>query len=147
MQVLYKKLRDDAMVPAYQTDQSAGADVFACLNDAVTLHPGEIQLIPTGFAMALPQGYEAQIRPRSGLGSKGISVPNAPGTIDSDYRGEVRVILINLGKEPFVIRHHDRIAQMVIAPVIRAAFTETGELPETVRGEGGFGSTGVGKHN
>lgn len=145
MKVKILKLRPDAMPPKYQTDHSAGADVYACLDSDVTLHPMEIQLIPTGFSMELPVGHEAQIRPRSGLGAKGITVPNSPGTIDADYRGEVKIILMNLGRENFVIRNHDRIAQMVIAKVDKADFSVETELTETARGKGGFGSTGVGK--
>ena len=146
MNVQYKRLHPDCTIPCYQTEHSAGADVYACLPGPLSIAPGEIVLVPTGFAMAIPAGFEAQIRPRSGLGAKGISVPNAPGTIDSDYRGEVKVILINLGKAAFTVNHHDRIAQMVFAPVIQAKFEETGNLPESVRGEGGFGSTGIGKN-
>ncbi|OHD54799.1 MAG: deoxyuridine 5'-triphosphate nucleotidohydrolase [Spirochaetes bacterium GWF1_51_8] len=146
MKVLYKRLHPGAAIPCYQTEHSAGADIHACLDTPMTLASGEIALVPTGFAMAIPNGFEAQIRPRSGLGAKGISVPNAPGTIDADYRGEVKVILINLGQTPFTVSHHDRIAQMVFAPVIQAVFNEAPELPESVRGTGGFGSTGVGKN-
>ncbi len=121
-------------------------DLAACLRDGetVTLAPGDIALIPCGFAMAFPDGFEAQVRPRSGLSVKhGISMPNAPGTIDADYRGEVKVPLINLGREAFTVEHGMRIAQMVIAPVARAEIVEVEELDETVRGSGGFGSTGV----
>lgn len=121
-------------------------DLAACLpeGEAVTLAPGDIALIPCGFAMAFPDGFEAQVRPRSGLSVKhGISMPNAPGTIDADYRGEVKVPLINLGREAFSVEHGMRIAQMVIAPVARAEIVVVGTLDETARGAGGFGSTGV----
>ncbi len=139
-----KKLDPRATTPRYHSDLAAGLDLASCLpeGETVTLEPGEIALIPTGFAMAIPAGYEAQVRPRSGLGSKGITVPNAPGTIDADYRGQVKVALMNLGKEPFVIEHAMRIAQMVVAPVAHAQVVEVDELDETSRGEGGFGSTG-----
>lgn len=131
-------------LPAYETAGSAGADIQAAVEAPVTLKPGERGLIPAGFAMALPVGFEAQVRPRSGLAVKnGLTVLNAPGTIDSDYRGEVKVPLINLGAEPFVIERGMRIAQMVIAPVVQGDFAEVDELDETVRGAGGFGSTGV----
>jgi len=140
-----KKLHPHAMLPAYQTLHSAGADLYACLDEDVVMKPMEIVMIPTGFAMEILEGYEAQIRPRSGLGAKGISVPNAPGTIDADYRGEVKVLLINLSGSEFRISHHDRIAQMVIAPTMQAAFYFSDELSETARGAGGFGSTGIKK--
>lgn len=131
-------------LPAYATEQSAGLDVMAAIEEDITISPGERKLVPAGFAMALPDGYEAQIRPRSGLAFKhGITVLNTPGTIDADYRGEVKVLLINLGQEAFVVSRSMRIAQMVIAPVSRIAFAKTNDLDETVRGEGGFGSTGV----
>ena len=121
-------------------------DLAACLpeGETVLLQPGDIVLIPCGFAMAFPDGFEAQVRPRSGLAVKhGISMPNAPGTIDADYRGEVKVPLINLGREAFAVEHGMRIAQMVIAPVARAEIIEVESLEETDRGAGGFGSTGV----
>ena len=140
-----RKLNPQAITPAYQSAQAAGLDLSACLpeNTPVELKPGAIALIPCGFAMAIPEGFEAQVRPRSGLATKhGISMPNTPGTIDSDYRGEVKVPLINLGKEPFTITHGTRIAQMVIAPVARAIVEEVTTLDDTQRGAGGFGSTG-----
>ncbi len=131
-------------MPAYATQDSAGLDVRAALDEPLRLEPGSRALVPTGLQMALPQGYEAQIRPRSGLAFRhGITMLNTPGTIDADYRGEVKVLAVNLGDEPFEIRHGDRIAQMVIAPVIRAAVKGVEELPESERGEGGFGSTGT----
>lgn len=146
MVVKIKRIHPDAQLPAYQTSHSAGADVYACLDEDMVLKPMEIKLVPSGFCMEIPEGYEAQIRPRSGLGAKGISIPNAPGTIDSDYRGEVKIILINLSREEFVIRHHDRIAQMVLAKVEQSRFEIVSDLSETRRGEGGFGSTGVGRN-
>lgn len=131
-------------LPSYATEHAAGLDLLAAVNETKTLKPGERALIPTGLAIALPDGYEAQIRPRSGLALKnGISLVNSPGTIDADYRGEVGVIIINHGQEPFVIERGARIAQMVIAPYTRAAFSEVLELPTTARGAGGFGSTGT----
>ena len=145
MEIKIKKLHPHAMLPVYQTLHSAGADLYACLDEEMLMKPMEIIMVPTGFAMEIPEGYEAQIRPRSGLGAKGISVPNAPGTIDADYRGEVKVLLINLSGSDFRISHHDRVAQMVIAPVTQAVFHFTEELGKTKRGTGGFGSTGVKK--
>ncbi|MDG5767780.1 dUTP diphosphatase [Balneolales bacterium ANBcel1] len=130
-------------LPAYATPDSAGMDLRAAPGRPVVLKPGERALIPTGLQMAIQRGYEAQIRPRSGLAYKhGITMLNTPGTIDADYRGEVKVLAINLGEEPFTIEHGDRIAQMVFAPVTRAIVTGVQELPETERGVGGFGSTG-----
>ena len=128
-------------LPAYATDGAAGMDVLAA--EDVTLNPGARHAVATGLAVAIPHGFEIQVRPRSGLALKhGISIPNTPGTIDSDYRGEVKVIVINHGAEVFDIRRGDRIAQLVLAPVTRAAWLAVDELDETVRGEGGFGSTG-----
>jgi dUTP pyrophosphatase len=132
-------------LPAYETDQAAGMDLRAAVPEAspLTLAPGERFAVPTGLAMALPPGFEAQVRPRSGLALKaGITCLNTPGTIDADYRGEVKVILVNLGQEPFVIRRGERIAQMVVSPVVQATWREVESLDETARGEGGFGSTG-----
>ena len=140
-----KRLRPNAVLPAYQTELAAGLDLAADLDAPVTIEPGAIALIPCGFAMALPPGFEAQVRPRSGLATKhGISMPNAPGTIDADYRGEVKVPLINLGKTPFVVEPGTRIAQMVIARVEHAQVKEVEALTDTARGSGGFGSTGTG---
>lgn len=131
-------------IPGYMSDHAAGADLCAAVHDQLTLLPGARALVPTGFSIALPVGYEAQVRPRSGLAIRsGVTCLNSPGTIDSDYRGEVRVVLANFGNEPFVIRRGDRIAQIVVAPVARAAFDLVEELPPTARGMGGFGSTGV----
>lgn len=128
-------------LPVYATSGAAGMDVLAA--EDVTLAPGGRHAVTTGLAMAIPDGYEIQVRPRSGLALKhGISLPNTPGTIDSDYRGELKVIMINLGQDAFVIRRGDRIAQLVLAPVVRAAWEEVVDLDETARGEGGFGSTG-----
>lgn len=128
-------------LPRYATDGSAGMDVAAA--EDLTLAPGERHAVATGLALAIPEGFEIQVRPRSGLALKhGISVPNTPGTIDSDYRGELKVILINHGNEPFAIARGDRIAQLVLAPVVRASWEEVAELAETSRGVGGFGSTG-----
>lgn len=133
----------DLPLPAYATAGAAGLDLAAALDAAVTFAPGERRALPTGFALALPAGYEAQIRPRSGLALKhGLTVLNAPGTVDADYRGEVRVILVNLGQDAVEIRRGDRIAQMVIAPVASARLDEVAQLSDTARGAGGFGSTG-----
>lgn len=145
VELRFRRLHPGAQVPAYQTDHAAGLDLHACVEAPVTLAPGDIALIPCGFAMAIPHGFEGSVRPRSGLATKhGISMPNAPGTVDSDYRGEMKVPLINLGREPFTVEHGMRVAQMVIAPVARATVTEVAELDSTVRGHGGFGSTGKG---
>jgi dUTP pyrophosphatase len=142
--VQFRRLVPRVQLPAYQTPLAAGMDLCACIDAPVEIQPGRIALISCGFAMALPEGFEAQVRPRSGLASKhGISMPNAPGTIDADYRGEVKVPLINLGREPFVVEDGMRIAQMVIARVERAQIVEVERLDDTVRGEGGFGSTGT----
>jgi dUTP pyrophosphatase len=131
-------------LPSYASEQSAGMDLAAALEEALELNPGERILIPTGISIALPQGYEAQIRPRSGLALKnGVTVLNAPGTIDADYRGEIKVILINMGNEPVTIERGMRIAQMVIGRHANVAWTVVEDLEETVRGAGGFGSTGV----
>jgi dUTP pyrophosphatase len=131
-------------IPGYMSEHAAGADLCAAVRDQLTLLPGARALVPTGFCIALPQGYEAQVRPRSGLAIRsGVTCLNAPGTIDADYRGEVQVVLANFGNEPFIIRRGDRIAQLVVAPVARATFDLVEELPPTARGPGGFGSTGV----
>ncbi|RVQ66982.1 dUTP diphosphatase [Croceicoccus ponticola] len=134
---------DDLPLPAYASDGAAGMDVVSA--EERVLNPGDRAAVATGIAMAIPEGYEVQIRPRSGLALKhGITVPNTPGTIDSDYRGELKVILINHGVEPYKIRRGDRIAQAVLSPVVQASWLEVHELDETSRGEGGFGSTGFG---
>ncbi len=132
-------------LPAYATADSAGVDLLAAVADDVIIAPGDRAMIPTGVAIALPSGYEAQVRPRSGLAAKsGITILNSPGTIDADYRGEIAVILANLGNAPFTVNRGLRIAQMVIAPVGRVQWRRVTELPETARGSGGFGSTGTG---
>ncbi len=136
--------RQDMALPAYETAQSAGMDLRA--SEGAVLVPGQIAAIPTGLRIELPEGYEGQVRPRSGLAlHKGITMPNAPGTIDADYRGELKVILQNLGPEAVEIRPGDRIAQLVVAPVCRVQWQEQEELTPTQRGSGGFGSTGVGR--
>jgi dUTP pyrophosphatase len=135
----------DLPLPAYQSAQAAGLDLLAAVDVPVTLKPGERALIPTGIAIALPEGHEAQVRPRSGLAAKeGVTVLNSPGTIDADYRGEIKVALVNLGQQPVEIARGMRIAQMVIAPVTHARLREAASLAETPRGAGGFGSTGAG---
>ena len=134
----------DLPLPAYATAQSAGLDLMAAIDGEVTLAAGARQLVPAGVSIALPAGYEAQVRPRSGLALKhGITVLNSPGTIDADYRGEVKVLLINHGAEAFVLKRGDRIAQMVVAPVTRIAWNVVETLDETERGAGGYGSTGI----
>ena len=131
-------------LPAYATPAAAGLDLLAAVADATTIAPGARALVPTGIAIALPAGYEAQVRPRSGLALKhGITVLNSPGTIDADYRGEIGVILVNLGREPFVVTRGLRVAQLVVAPVTRIVWRETAVLPDSQRGAGGFGSTGA----
>ncbi len=132
-------------IPSYATEHSAGLDLRAAVDETITLKPMERALIPTGFIFEIPEGYEGQVRPRSGLAlKKGITVLNSPGTIDADYRGEVKVLLINLGKEEVVIKRGDRIAQLIVAPVSRVELVEVEEVSTTARGGGGFGSTGVG---
>ena len=131
-------------LPSYATPDSAGLDLMAAIDRPVTLPPGGRAMIPTGIALALPQGHEAQVRPRSGLAARhGVTLLNAPGTIDADYRGEVAAILINLGEEAFTVEPGMRVAQLVVAPVVTVDWAETDDLPESLRGEGGFGSTGV----
>jgi dUTP pyrophosphatase len=139
-----KKLRADAVLPRYQTEGSAGMDLHAALDAPVTIAPGARAMIATGLAFAIPSGWEGQVRPRSGLASRhGVTVLNAPGTIDSDYRGDVGVVLVNHGQEPFVVKPGERIAQIVFAPYARASLVEVTELDDTARGAGGYGSTGV----
>lgn len=134
---------EDLEIPKYATEHSAGLDLRAAIDDQLILEPGEFKLIPTGIAIELPERYEAQIRPRSGLAAKfGITVLNSPGTIDSDYRGEIKVCLINYSKSAFVIKRGDRIAQMVMAQFIRCDLNQVSKLTETIRSDGGFGSTG-----
>ena len=146
MRIYIKRLKKDHPVslPQYMTEGSSGMDLFASVAQEVTLVPGERKLIPAGVSVAIPEGFEGQIRPRSGLAiQKGIGIVNGPGTIDADYRGEVGVLLINFGKEPFTIRNGDRIAQMVISPVYRVTLEEVDDLPPTRRQGGGFGHTGI----
>ncbi len=142
VKLLIKKLQKNIILPEYKTDGSSGMDLMANVEQTVKLLPGEKKIISTGIMAAIPKQYEIQIRPRSGLAAKnGISVLNTPGTIDSDYRGEIKVILINLGKDIFEIKKNDRIAQMIVCPIIKVELEEVESLPETVRGKGGFGST------
>jgi dUTP pyrophosphatase len=141
--VAIKKLRPDAVVPRYMTEHAAGLDLCAAIDAPVTIAPGERAAVATGLAMKLPDGYEGQVRPRSGLArDHGVTLVNSPGTIDADYVGPVIVLLINHGREPITIKSGERIAQLVIAPVVQAELVETDTLPDTARGSGGFGSTG-----
>ena len=143
IKVLIKKLDPSVELPSYKTDGASGMDLMAFVKEPINLKPQTSCLVPTGISLAFPSEYEIQIRPRSGLAAKNnISVLNTPGTIDSDYRGEIKIILFNHGNEDFLINNKDRIAQMILTPVIKMNFEETDNLPETVRGEGGFGSTG-----
>ena len=138
-----KKLSNSVSTPKYETLGSSGMDIAAYIKNNIIINPGEKALVSTGFSIAIPRGYEVQIRPRSGLAAKkNITVLNSPGTIDADYRGEIKVILINLGKEKFVVENGERIAQMVVCPVVQASLDEVKELPDTARGSEGFGSTG-----
>ncbi len=137
-------IQPGAFLPTYGSSGSAGADLHAFVDEPVVLNPGERRLIPTGLKLQIPEGYEGQVRPRSGLAVKhGVTVLNSPGTIDSDYRGEIKVVLINFGKEPFAVETGARIAQLVIAPVTRAEYEPAGSLDSSHRGGGGFGSTGI----
>tara|TARA_B110000003_G_C16491421_1_gene473606 strand:- start:181 stop:618 length:438 start_codon:yes stop_codon:yes gene_type:complete len=141
--VLIKKLNPNVELPAYKTEGSSGMDLMAFIEEPIKISPNCTYLVPTGLSLAFPHEYEVQIRPRSGLAIKSsITVLNTPGTIDSDYRGEIKVILINHGTKDFFVNNKDRIAQMILTPVIKIDFEETDTLPDTVRGEGGFGSTG-----
>ena len=141
--VLIKKLDPEVELPAYKTEGASGMDLMALVKKPINLKPNSSCLVPTGLAVAFSSDFEIQIRPRSGLAAKNnISVLNTPGTIDSDYRGEIKVILFNHGKNDFLINNKDRIAQMILTPVIKMDLEETDDLPETIRGEGGFGSTG-----
>ena len=143
IKVLIKKLDPSVELPSYKTDGASGMDLKAFVKEPINLKPQTSCLVPTGISVAFPSEYEIQIRPRSGLAAKNnISVLNTPGTIDSDYRGEIKIILFNHGNKDFLINDKDRIAQMILTPVIKMNFEETDNLPETVRGEGGFGSTG-----
>ena len=134
---------DESYIPKYGSEHAAGADLVAAIQEEVIIAPGEIAIIPTGIKVAIPEGYEIQVRPRSGLATKGITVVNAPGTIDADYRGEIKVILINHGKASFSVTPKMRIAQLVLASYIQANFISVEDLTETVRGTGGFGHTGT----
>ena len=141
--VLIKRLSKEVPLPKYETVGSSGMDLSANINNNITIQPGKTSIIPTGLAVAIPEGFEIQIRPRSGLAANNkISVLNTPGTIDADYRGEIKVILINLGNEPFKIEKGFRVAQMIVSPVVKAELIEVTDLGETKRGVGGFGSTG-----
>lgn len=143
-EITVKSVMKLGLEPVYSSTHAAGADLRADIAQQLVIEPGDYILVPTGLHMELPEGYEAQVRPRSGLAAKnGVTVLNSPGTIDSDYRGEVKVILINHGKKPFIIEHGDRIAQMIIAPVVQAHFLQADNLKDSERGEGGFGSTGT----
>ena len=143
VKILVKKLKSSVKLPSYKTNGASGMDLMACIDKSIELKPGESCLVPTGLSVAFAKEYEIQIRPRSGLAAKNnITVLNTPGTIDSDYRGELKIILFNHGNENFVINNNDRIAQMVLTPINKMELEETNELPETIRGEGGFGSTG-----
>ena len=143
IKVLVKKLNPKVELPKYKTEGSSGMDLMALIENPITIKPQNSALIPTGLSIAIPEDTEVQIRPRSGLAAKSsISVLNTPGTIDSDYRGEIKIILFNHGKEEFTVNNNDRIAQMILMPVLKAEFKEVEELPKTVRGSGGFGSTG-----
>ena len=143
VKVLVKKLNSKAQLPKYKTSGSSGMDLMASIENPIKIEPQESALIATGISIAIPEGTEAQIRPRSGLAAKfSISVLNTPGTIDSDYRGEIKIILFNHGKEEFTINNNDRVAQMVLMPILKAEFEEVEDLPETLRGSEGFGSTG-----
>ena len=143
VKVLIKKLNPSVQLPSYKTSGASGMDLMAFIKEPIELKPGKSCLVPTGLSVAFSKEYEIQIRPRSGLAVKNnISVLNAPGTIDSDYRGELKIILFNHGSENFMINNNDRVAQMVLTPIIKMQLEEKNELPETTRGEGGFGSTG-----
>ena len=142
--ILIKRLSKEVSLPKYETNGSSGMDLAANIDANINIDPGKTAIIPTGLALSIPKGFEVQIRPRSGLAAKQkISVLNTPGTIDADYRGEIRVILINLGPEPFKVEKGLRIAQMVVCPIVQAQLKEVDDLSETERGKGGFGSTGT----
>ena len=143
-EVLIKRLSNDVKLPKYETDDSSGMDLAANIEEQIKILPGKASIIPTGISLAVPKNFEIQIRPRSGLAAKKqITVLNTPGTIDADYRGEIKVILINLGNEVFTIEKGSRIAQMVLCPITKAVLKEVSDLDETIRGSGGFGSTGT----
>ena len=143
VKILVKKFDKNIKLPNYKTSGSSGMDLVAYIKNKIIINPGKSVMIPTGIAVAIPNNYEIQIRPRSGLAAKkGISVLNTPGTVDADYRGEIKIILINLSKKLFVVKSGDRIAQMILCPVAKGKFKEVKKLPRTIRGKGGFGSTG-----
>jgi len=143
VKVLIKKLNPSVQLPSYKTNGASGMDLMAFIEEPISLKPGKSCLVPTGLSVAFPEEHEIQIRPRSGLAAKNnISVLNTPGTIDSDYRGELKIILFNHSSKNFIINNNDRVAQMVLTPIIKMELEETDELPESIRGKGGFGSTG-----
>ena len=143
VKVFIKKLNPSVQLPSYKTSGASGMDLMAFIEEPIELKPGTSCLVPTGLSLAFSKEYEIQIRPRSGLAAKNnISILNTPGTIDSDYRGELKIILFNHGSQNFMIKNNDRVAQMVLVPIIKMELEETNELPKTIRGEGGFGSTG-----
>ena len=143
VKILVKKFDKNIKLPVYKTPGSSGMDLLAYTKNKITINPGRTAMIPTGIAIAIPKNYEIQIRPRSGLASKkGISVLNTPGTVDSDYRGEIKIILINFSKKSFVVKSGDRIAQMILCPIAKGKLKEVKNLPKTIRGKEGFGSTG-----
>ena len=143
VKILVKKFDKSIKLPTYKTSGSSGMDLVAYIKNKIIINPGKSAIIPTGIAVAIPNNYEIQIRPRSGLAAKkGISVLNTPGTVDADYRGEIKIILINLSKKLFTVKSGDRIAQMVLCPIVKGKLKEVKKLPRTIRGKGGFGSTG-----
>ena len=143
VKVLVKRLNSKVKIPEYKTSGSSGMDLMAFIDNSIKILPNTLELIPTGLSIAIPEDLEIQIRPRSGLSAKfSISVLNTPGTIDSDYRGEIKIILFNHGNKDFIVNNNDRVAQMVLTPVIKMELEEVDQLPETIRGSGGFGSTG-----
>ena len=143
VKVLIKKLNPSVKLPTYKTKGASGMDLMAFIEKSITLQPGKSCIVPTGLSLAFPEEYEIQIRPRSGLAANNnISVLNTPGTIDSDYRGEIQIILFNHSNKNFVINNNDRVAQMILTPIIKMELEETNELPKSIRGDGGFGSTG-----
>ena len=148
VKVLIKKLNPNVELPVYKTNGASGMDLMAFIEEPIKIAPNSSYLVPTGLSVAFSEDYEVQIRPRSGLAAKNnITVLNTPGTIDSDYRGEIKIILFNHGKDNFLINNKDRVAQMILTPVVKMEFEETASLPDTLRGEGGFGSTGKWKAN
>ena len=143
VKILVKKLNKNSKLPTYKTLGSSGMDLMANNKKIIKIYPGKTSLIPTGISVAIPYNYEIQIRPRSGLAiNKSISILNTPGTVDSDYRGEIKIILINLSKKPFIVKLGDRVAQMVVCPIVKVKLKEVKKLPKSIRGKGGFGSTG-----